>query len=169
MRTAAFRRGQAVPVLNELRLRRKLGSLRHHTESDLLASVSSRSLSQPASNLPLYLAIHSLGNVEWRMHSARRKIHEERLVGRQRLDRPHPVDCLVGHVRHEMIVGIARRLDLNRSIIDRRRPLIGFAGDEAVEFVKARAGGPAIERSNGADLPWGSSRDTCRTQPFHTR
>ena len=55
-----------------------------------------------------------------------------------------------------MIVRIARRLDLDRAVIDRRRPLIGFASDEAVEFIKARAGGPAIEWSNGADLPRGS-------------
>ena len=87
------------------------------------------------------------------MHGAGREIHEERLVGRERLDRPHPLDRLVGHVRHEMIVGIVRRLDLDRAIIDQRRPLVGFAAEEAVELVEARMGGPSIERPDRADLP----------------
>ncbi len=53
-----------------------------------------------------------------RMRRAGREIDEEGLVRRQRLLRPNPVDCVVGHVGHEVVAGIERRVD-PRHVLDR--------------------------------------------------
>ena len=67
----------------------------------------------------------------------------------------HPVDRLIGHVGHEVVVRVLREFDLFMSVIDGRRPLVRFAADEAVELVEAGAGRPAVGRPGGADLPGG--------------
>ena len=105
--------------------------------------------------LALVLVGPFLRHVVRRMRRAGRVIHEERLVGRHRLLRLHPVDRLVGHVHGEVVVLHLRRLDLDRAVIDERIPLVGLAADEAVELVEALVRRPAIERSRHAGLPRG--------------
>ena len=72
------------------------------------AKVSSRSASQPASKRPLYLSDHSFGHVVRRVRRARREVHEERLVGHERLLLAHPRDRLVGHVLGEVVALLGR-------------------------------------------------------------
>ena len=86
------------------------------------AKVSSRSLSQPWSNLPLYLSIHSFGTWCGAWRGAGREVHEERLVGHQRLLLAHPLDRLVRHVLGEVVALLGRllRLDRRRAFVDRR-------------------------------------------------
>ena len=120
------------------------------------AKVSSRSLSQPASNLPLYLSAHSLGTWCGAWVAPGREVDEERLVGDERFLLPDPVDRLVGHVLHEVIALFGRLLHLDgrRALVERRIPLVRLAADEAVEILEAAAaGGPGVERTRRAGLP----------------
>src|SRR5260370_34249387 len=52
-----------------------------------------------------------------------------------------------------MITKFVRRLDSDSSIKNCRSPLIRFATDETVKFIKATMSGPTIERSGNGDLP----------------
>ena len=58
-----------------------------------------------------------------------------------------------GHVRHEVVVRVLRDLDQVRAVVERRRPLVRLAADEAVELVEAGARRPAVGRAGDADLP----------------
>jgi hypothetical protein len=73
------------------------------------AYVSSRSTSNPASNLPLYLALHSAPHGERAWVAPRGEVHEEGLVRHQRLLALHPGDRVVGQVLRE-VVPLLRRL-----------------------------------------------------------
>src|SRR6267154_4162372 len=100
------------------------------------AKVSSRTLSQPWSNWPLYLSAHSFGT--WCL-----------LL-------PNPVDGLVGHVFHQMVALFGRPLEFHRcgAFIERRVPLVCLAADETVEiFESASPGRPGIKRTGWAGLP----------------
>ena len=106
--------------------------------------------------LALVLVDPLLRHVVRRVAGARREIHEERLVGHQRLLLARPLDRLVRHVLGEVIALLRRllRLDRDRAFVDRRVPLVGFAADEAVEVLEAAAAGrPLIERAHRARLP----------------
>ena len=87
------------------------------------------------------------------VRGAWREVHEERLVGRQRLLELHPANRLVRHVGHEVVVRIARDLDRVHAVVEVRRPLVGLAAEEAVELVEPGPRRPAVGRSGGADLP----------------
>jgi len=82
-----------------------------------------------------------------------RKVDEERFVRGQGLHGSHPLDGLIRHVGHEVVVRVLRQLDLDHAIVDGRRPLVGLAAHEAVELVEAAAGRPAVGGSGRADLP----------------
>ncbi len=120
------------------------------------ANVSSRSLSQPWSNLPLYFADHS--GVTWcgACVAPGREVDEERLVPHQRLLLPDPLDRLVGHVLGE-VVALLRRpvgLDRRRPLVDGRVVLVRLPADEAVEVLEAAAAArPRVERAERARLP----------------
>ena len=81
------------------------------------------------------------------------EVDEERLIRRQRLLETHPVDCLIGHVRGEVVVGVFGRLHFRGSVMDNGCPLVRLATDEAVELVEAAAGRPAIEWAGRTDFP----------------
>ena len=83
----------------------------------------------------------------WCVGGAGGKIDEERLVRRERLLVLGPVDRLIGHVGGEVVVGVGGRLDLGRAVVEQRRPLIGFAADEAIELVEAGVRRPTVERA----------------------
>ena len=87
------------------------------------------------------------------VRGARREVHEERLVGRQRLLELHPGNRLVRHVGHEVVVRIARDLDRVHTVVEVRRPLVGLAAEEAVELVEPGPRRPAVRGPGGADLP----------------
>ena len=117
--------------------------------------IFSRSTSQPSSNLPLYLSDHSLGTWCGRVGGAGREVHEERLVGHQRLLLAHPGDRAVGEILGERValLGRLRRLDRRGALVQPGVVLVGLAADEAVEVLEARSGGPLVERAGGRDLP----------------
>ena len=124
------------------------------------AKVSSRSLSQPSSNLPLYLSAQSFGHMVRRVGGAGREVDEEGLVRRQRLLLRDPGHGLVGHVLHEVIALFGRllRLDRRRAFVERGVPLVGLAADEAVEVLEAAAAGrPGVERPTGLVCHTGTS------------
>ena len=91
----------------------------------------------------------------------RREVGEERLVRRQRLLGARPLDGLVGHVGHEVVVRVLRHFDAAHVLVDGRRPLVRLAADEAVELVEPervgqRSVGPEGLTSQAAvscDLP----------------
>ena len=87
------------------------------------------------------------------MRRAGREIDEEGLVGGQRLLCANPVDRVVRHVGHEVIVRIVRRLDRRHVLVERGIPLVGLAAHEPVELVEAGAGRPAVGRARHAGLP----------------
>ena len=106
--------------------------------------------------LALVLVDPLLRHVVRRVAGARREVHEERLVGHQRLLLARPLDRLVRHVLGEVVALLGRllRLDRRRAFVDRRVPLVGFAADEAVEVLEAAAAGrPLVERPHRAGLP----------------
>ena len=87
---------------------------------------------------------------------AGREVHEERLVGHQRLLLAHPPDRLVGHVLGEVVAlfGSLVLFHRRRAFVDGRIPLVGLAADEAVEVLEpAAAGGPLVEGAQRARLP----------------
>jgi hypothetical protein len=97
-----------------------------------------------------------LRHVVRRVAGAGREVHEERLVGHQRLLLARPLDRLVRHVLGEVVALLGRLLgfDRRRAFVDRRIPLVGFAAEEAIEvFEPAAARRPLIERPHRARLP----------------
>src|SRR4029450_11653040 len=92
----------------------------------------------------------------WCWGGAGREVHEEGLVGRERLLLRDPGHGLVGHVLHEVVTLFGRLLRLARrgALVQRRVPLVRPAADEPVEVLEAAAaGGPGIEWSHRARLP----------------
>jgi hypothetical protein len=96
----------------------------------------------------LYFADHSGGRGAAR-GSHRGVVHEERLVGHQRLLLADPLDRLVGHVLGEVVALLRRFVGLDRAVSARRARvvLVRLAADEAVEVLEAAAG--VGQRSNG--------------------
>ena len=90
------------------------------------------------------------------VRGARREVHEERLVRHQRLLLADPVDRVIGHVLGEVVALLRRavRLDGHRVLVDRRRVLVRLAADEAVEVLEPRSGGPRVEGTHRARLPY---------------
>ena len=146
-------RREAVPVLDRFGFRREFRALRHDAKADLPGG---RCLAQPVPSGVEPAVVFGdpfLGYMVRGVYGARGKIQEERLFGRERLDRPYPIDRPVCHVSHEMIIRIVRRLDLGCPVVDQRRPLVGFAAEETVEPVEARTRGPSMEGTRWADFP----------------
>ena len=95
-------------------------------------------------------------NVVRGVRRARGEVHEERLVGHERLLLAHPLDRLVGHVLGEVVALLGRllRLDRRRALVERRVVLVRLAADEAVEVLEtAAAGRPGVEGPHRARLP----------------
>ena len=89
------------------------------------------------------------------MNGPRREVNEERFVRRDRLLVLDPRRRLVRHVGHEVVVGIVRQLDRSNPVEEIRRPLVGFAADEAVELVESLPRRPAVEWPRDAGFPSG--------------
>ena len=135
--------------------RRELRIGRDHAEL-LLAREDPLALGVPAVvELAGVLVRPFLRDVVRRVRRTRREVHEERLVGHQRLLLAHPLDRLVGHVAHEVVALLrgAIGLDRGRALVQRRVVLVRLAADEAVEVLEAAAGRPVVERPQRARLP----------------
>ncbi len=96
-------RGHVVPRRDLLGPSRQLGVLRNDAQlflprEDLLAQLVPALI-----ELAFVLVSPLFGHVVWRMGGARREVHEERLVGHQRLLLAHPGDRLVGQVFGEVV------------------------------------------------------------------
>ena len=85
----------------------------------------------------------------------RREVHEEGLVGHERLLPAHPLDGVVGQVLGEVIAlfGGLVQLDRRGAFVERGVVLVGLGADEAVEVLEAAAGRPGVVRAGGAGLP----------------
>ena len=84
------------------------------------------------------------------------EVHEEGLVGHERLLLADPLDRLVGHVLGEVVALLRRLLGLHRrrALVDRGVVLVRLAADEAVEVLEAAAAGrPSVEGPHRARLP----------------
>ena len=84
------------------------------------AKTRSRYASQPSSNLPAYLSAHSLMTWCGRVQAAGRPVHEERLVGLERLMAAQPGDRVVGEVLAE-VIALLRRLGGRTLVVLRTR------------------------------------------------
>ena len=94
-------------------------------------------------------------NVVRRVRGPGGVVHEEGLVGHQRLLLAHPVDRVVRHVLGEVValLGSAVGLDRHRVLVDGRGVLVRLTADEPVEVLESAAPRPRIERPHGARLP----------------
>ena len=84
------------------------------------------------------------------------EVHEEWLVGHERLLLANPLDRLVGHVLGEVVALLRRllRLHRRRALVEGRVVLIRLTADEAVEVLEtAAAGRPGVEGPHRARLP----------------
>ena len=129
--------GQLVPVLDRLWFGSQLRTGRNHAERDLPRQRLFAHLVPAAVKLTFVLGDPFLRHMMRRVRGAGREVHEEWFVRRQRLLKLHPGDRVVGHVGHEVVAGIVRRLDPVQAFVEAWRPLVGLAADEAVELVEA--------------------------------
>ena len=81
-----------------------------------------------------------------------REVDEERFVRHQRPLLPDPGDRAVAQVLGEVVLGICRHLERDRVLVQGRGVLVGLTGQEAVEVLEARTGGPAVERAQRTRL-----------------
>ena len=88
--------------------------------------------------LTLVLVRPFLGHVVRSVRGAGREIHEEGLVGHERLLCPDPVDGVISQVLGEVVALLGRLLGLDRveTLIEGGVPLIVLASDEAVEVLE---------------------------------
>ena len=111
---------QLVPVLDGLGLGGELGAGGNDAELDLAGQRLLAELVPALVELALVLGDPLLRHVVRGVRGARREVDEERLVRRQRLLGARPVDRLVGHVGHEVVVRVLRQL--RRGSCPRRWP-----------------------------------------------
>ena len=118
---------------------------------------TSPALRVPAAGEPAGVPVRPLQrHVVRSVGGAGREVHEERLLGSQRLLGAHPVDRPVRQVLGQVVALLRRssRLDRRRALVQRRVVLVVLAADEAVEVLEpAAAGGPRVERPDA--LPVG--------------
>src|ERR1700729_2549105 len=90
------------------------------------------------------------------MRRAGGKIHEERLIAREKSLLAYPGDRAIRHILHEVValLGRLRRFHNFRALVNRGIPLIGLTGDETIEVFESGARRPSIERPNGACFPY---------------
>ncbi len=146
-------RAHVVPRGNLLRTRRELGVSRNHAQLFLPREGFLAKLVPAAAELALVLCDPFLRHVVRGVRRAGGEIHVERLVGRERFLRAHPVDRLVGHVRGEVIARRRGRLHPRHAVEDGRCPLVRLAADESIKLVEARPRRPAIVRPGHRHFP----------------
>ena len=95
------------------------------------------------------------GHVVGGVGGSRGEVHEEGLVGHERLLTLDPGDGVVGQVLGEVValLGGLRRLDRGDAVVEGGVPLVGLGSHEAVEVLEATARRPLVERPHRARLP----------------
>ena len=135
------------------------------------AKISSRSLSQPPSNLPLYLSDHSFGHMVGRMGRAGREVHEERLVRHQRLLLAHPGDGAIGEVLGQRVALLGRLAAARPPSCPRTGP--GSTGWPRRRRSRRSTRSPSRSATGGrarrARPPRPAPRGTCRTARSNSR
>ena len=89
------------------------------------------------------------------MRRAGCEVDEEGLFWSQCLLVLDPCDCLVRHVRQEVVARILRQLDRVDAIIDEGCPLVGLAAQKPIELVEALADRPTVEWPRDTRFPSG--------------
>ena len=145
-----------IPGLNLLGPRGQLGILWNHAQILLPRENLLAQLVPPLVELALVFIRPLFGHVVRRMASAGCEIHEERLVGHQRLLLPHPGDSLVCHVFGKVVsfLGRLRRFHWCGALVDSGVPLVGLATDKSIEILESSAAcRPLVEWTHRAGLP----------------
>src|SRR5205823_7476534 len=88
-----------------------------------------------------------------RMERARSEIEVEGSVRCECMLRLHPTDCLVRHVGSEVVIRVVGRFHANGAVKNCRRPLVGFATNEAIELVEAGVSRPSVIGARNGYLP----------------
>ena len=146
---------QLIPVRDRLGLGCELRALGDNTELDLPCQDLLAELVPALVELSLPAVNPHLRDMVRRMNCTRRVVDEERSVRGQGLLVLDPGDGLIGHIGEEVIIRVVGQLNLVGTVVDKRRPLVGFATQEAVELVESLTCRPAIEWARGARLPGG--------------
>ena len=151
----AFRFRDRVPRRHRVGARREL-SVRRNPTKLFLALEDALAHGVPAVvELAFVLVGPLLEDVVRPMRRAGRPVHEKRLVRSIGAVVLHPGHGTLGQVFAQVIllaVLIGGRLDRIDVLVKPRLPLRSLAGHEAVEVVKAVAGGPAVERAHRGGL-----------------
>ena len=116
-----------VPVLDGLRLGCEFRAFRNNAQFDLPGEgfFANRIPALVEFAFPLFNPFFR--NVVRRVGCARRKIDEERSVGRHGLLELDPVDRLIRHVGQQVVVRIVRKFHNGGSVMQIRRPLVGLS------------------------------------------
>ncbi|MND79457.1 hypothetical protein D3C80_712000 [compost metagenome] len=145
-------RRQAVPSRQFRRTRCEPGVLGNEAQR-LLASEGLLAVCIPATRELALVLVRPLGiHLMRAMHGTRGPIEEEGFVRRIGLLVLQPVHRAVGQVFAEVVLRAARWFDRRGALVQARFVLGGFAGQEAIEMLKAIAGRPTIERTGSRDL-----------------
>src|ERR1700752_2644731 len=139
-----------IPCRNIFRPRRKLAFRRDDAELFLPGKRFLAHLVPALVELAFVLRDPVLRYVVRGVRYSRRKVDEERLVGRNRLLLADVTDRLIGKVFHQMVafLGCSLRFDRRRSFIKRWVVLVVLSADEPIEMLEAGASGPAIIGAN---------------------
>ena len=144
----ALRLGDAVPRGHRVGARREF-RVRGNPADVLLPLEDALAIGVPAGvELAFVFVRPFLEDVMRPVRRARRPIHQERLVGRERAMLAQPRQRLLRHVGTEVIGLVARRLDRKRVLEQARLILRSLARHEAVEIVEAVARRPTLERTH---------------------
>src|ERR1700734_445661 len=152
------RRGHSVPRRNFFVPRCQFAIFRNDSQLFLARESFLAQLVPTLIELAFVLIRPFFGNVVRCVGGTRREIHEEGLIGNQRLLLTDPVDSLVRHILHEVIAFFGSLLHLDRcgAFVERGIPLVRLSADEPVEIFKAPAtGGPCVEGPRGTRFPDG--------------
>ncbi len=145
--------GKRVPLRQLVRPGRELGVGRDHAEAFLVGKDLVAHLLPAHVELALELGDPLLGRLMRRVGAARNVVHEERLVGRHRVEAAHVLDRLVREVGGEVVAGLPDPREDLRVIAEQiRLPLVGLAAHEPVEVLEAHPRWPLVEGAGDAVL-----------------
>ena len=139
--------GEGVPILDGVRLGSEFGALRHDAQGNLPGQGFLADFVPALVEFALPFGDPFGRRVVRGVGRAGGEIDEKRLVRGHCLLEFHPGDRLVGHVVHEVVIGIGGQFDLGGAVVKVGSPLVGLAAEEAVEMIEALAGRPAVRRA----------------------
>jgi hypothetical protein len=147
--------GQCGPILDGLGFGSEPGALGNDAQGDLPGERLLTDLVPALIELALPLGDPVLRHVVRGVGGTWGEVHKERLLRRHGLLELHPRNRLVGHIGHEVVVGVLRQLHMADTVVEVGSPLAGFTAEKSVELVEALMGGPTVVGTRNADLPGG--------------